>query len=248
MIYDYEALSFRVIGVIRVNNVNGYFNVKARPHAALSYRVSGIGCFEADGEKIRSEAGDLLFMPAGAEYNVEYSGGEIIVVHFYDCNYNKIENIAVKDKRRLKERFVELLMLWRERGAQNAIKAKLFAIFQDLSDEKYGEAADDVAVRAAERIIDNLGNPAFDISSLCSALHVSSATLRRRFAKRYGISPKEYLIKQRLDKAFCALASGRCSVREACAECGFEDEKYFARTVKAHFGKSPSQISKTAFV
>ena len=248
MIYDYEALSFRVISVIRCSNKKGYFNVKGRPHAALSYRVSGIGAFEVEGEKLLSEAGDLFFVPAGAAYNVEYSDGETIVVHFYDCNYNLTENITVRDKQRLKEKFVELLMLWSERNAQNAIKSKLFDIFQDLSDGKYGTTADDVAAKAAEKISANFSSADFNIAKLCRELHVSGATLRRRFSKRYGISPKEYLIKQRLDRAFCALASGRCSVREACVECGFEDEKYFSRAVKAHFGKSPSQIAKTSYV
>ena len=108
MIFDDEALSFRIMGVIKVDHEKGYFEVAGRPYAALSYRVSGVGFFESEGERICSCAGDLLYVPAGSAYNVEYSGGEMIVVHFFDCSYNVLENITVLDKQRLKEKMGHL--------------------------------------------------------------------------------------------------------------------------------------------
>ena len=36
MIYDYEALAFRIMGVIKVDHEKGYFKVAGRPYAALS--------------------------------------------------------------------------------------------------------------------------------------------------------------------------------------------------------------------
>ena len=248
MIYDYDDLSFRILGVIKVSHKKGYYKVPGRPYAALSFRVSGIGYFESEGERIRSEAGDLLFVPVGAAYNVEYSGGEAIVVHFFDCNYNTFENINVQDKQRLKEMFIQLHMRWKETQAHNAIKARLYDILQDLSDGKYGANVDDVVSKASEYINQNLSNVEFNISDICRELHVSGATLRRKFTKSYGISPKEYLIKQRLNKAFYRLASGRYTVKEVCVECGFDDEKYFSRIIKMRFGKTPSQIAKTSYV
>jgi len=248
MIYDYEALAFRIMGVIKVDHEKGYFKVAGRPYAALSYRVSGVGFFEADGEQIRSEAGDLLFVPAGAAYNVEYSGGEMIVVHFFDCNYDTIENITVEDKQRLKEKFIQIYLLWEKNHAQNSIKARIFDIFQDLSDGRYGVVVDDVAARASKIINESFEDADFNIAELCRKMHVSGATLRRKFAKSFGLSPKEYLIKQRMNKAFYQLASGNYSVREVSLECGFFDDKYFARTVKAYFGKTPSEISKASYI
>ena len=248
MIFDDEALSFRIMGVIKVDHEKGYFEVEGRPYAALSYRVSGVGFFESEGERICSCAGDLLYVPAGSAYNVEYSGGEMIVVHFFDCSYNVLENITVLDKQRLKEIFIKLYILWEEKHAQNAVKARLFDLFQDLADGKYGIVIDDVVAKASEYINENISNPEFSICELCTLLHVSGATLRRKFEKSYGLSPKEYLIKQRMNKAFYQLASGNYSVREVCADCGFDDDKYFSRIIKAHFGKTPSQISKASYI
>ena len=76
----------------------------------------------------------------------------MIVVHVFDCNYDTIENITVEDKQRLKEKFIQIYLLWEENHAQNAIKARIFDMFQDLSDGRYGVVVDDVAARASKII------------------------------------------------------------------------------------------------
>ena len=97
MIYDFDELNFQILSVMKVDQPEGVFDVNGRPYAALSYRLSGRGDFIINGEKFSSETGDLLFMPAGASYKVKYSGGEMLVLHFFDCNYNTPESISLEN-------------------------------------------------------------------------------------------------------------------------------------------------------
>ena len=46
MIYNFQKLSFQLLTVDRFFHREGFFEVKARPYAALSFRVSGTGTFE----------------------------------------------------------------------------------------------------------------------------------------------------------------------------------------------------------
>ena len=237
VIFNYNDLSFGILSVIRVKHRDGYFKVGGRPYAALSYRVRGSGEFSLDQDGFLSEAGDLLFVPEGASYEVEYSGTEMIVVHLSNCTYRLIENIKVADKHFLRSRFVEMLSLWEDRHATMAVKSLIFDMLQRLADGEGDVASDEVATNAARIMTERATDPDFDIAELARELYVSGATLRRRFSDAYGIPPKQYLTKLRLDRALALLASGHHLVKDAALMCGFSDEKYFSRAFKKKYGR-----------
>lgn len=248
MIYNYEDLGFGILSVIRVKHRDGYFKVGGRPYAALSYRVCGSGEFSLPTGGFTSEAGDLLFLPEGASYEVEYSGTEMIVVHLSDCNYRVTENIKIADKQLLRARFAELFSVWEKRHAKMAVKSLVYDMLQRLADGEGEVASDEVATTAARIMAERATDPDFDISDLSRELYVSGATLRRRFSAVYGIPPKQYLTKLRLDRALALLASGHHLVKDAALMCGFSDEKYFSRLIKSRFGKTPTEIYTSLFV
>ena len=91
-------------------------------------------------------------------------------------------------------------------------------------------------------------DPDYDISELCHKFYTSSATVRRRFSEGLNISPKQYLMKLRLDNAIDLLAEGNHSIRTISHMCGFADEKYFSRIFREKYGRAPSEINKKLFV
>ena len=86
MIYNYDELYFQILTIDPFFHNPGFFDVPARPYAALSFRVSGTGDFEIDGKHLQTRPGDVLFLPANTPYKVNYSVSESIVVHFGYCN------------------------------------------------------------------------------------------------------------------------------------------------------------------
>ncbi len=62
------------------------------------------------------------------------------------------------------------------------------------------------------------------------------------FAKYVGISPIDYVIMQRMDKAYEWLLTGRVSVAEAAKHVGYADSYYFSRLFKKHKGLPPSKV------
>ena len=65
----------------------------------------------------------------------------------------------------------------------------------------------------------------------------------RMFRKRFGVPPKEYLIRCRMNAARDYLLSGR-SVKETAAAVGYVDELYFSRLFAAREGIGPREFRK----
>ena len=248
MIYDFDELNFQILSVMKVEHPKGIFDVKGRPYAALSYRVSGRGDFIIDGQKFSAETGDLLFMPAGASYKVKYSGGEMLAVHFSDCNYNTIENISLENGDYVKRKFSEMLESWHQKHSPNEIKSITYKVLQSITDSKTSATSGNVLTEMTEYINERFSDPDFDISELCHKFYTSSATVRRRFSEGLHMSPKQYLVKLRLDSAVDLLAEGNHSVKTVALMCGFADEKYFSRIFREKYGRAPSEINKKLIV
>ncbi len=56
--------------------------------------------------------------------------------------------------------------------------------------------------------------------------------LSRSFARHLGLSPKEMIVRRRIDRACQLLLYGQNSIKEIAYEVGFSDENYFCRVFK----------------
>ena len=242
MIYNYENLSFQLLTVDRFFHQEGFFDVKARPYAALSFRVSGTGKFEIGTKRFTTKPGDVLFLPANISYKVEYSVSESIVVHFDQCNYSEVENICLENSSTINIGFENLLEVWNKKRSINQTKSIIYYILDKMSNDQKTSISD-TSLAAGVRYIDaHFSDPKIDIETVCAVAFISVSSLQRGFAKYFGISPKQYLIQLRMNRALELLTENRLSVKEISFVCGFTDEKYFSRAFKKRYGCSPSQL------
>jgi AraC-like DNA-binding protein len=68
---------------------------------------------------------------------------------------------------------------------------------------------------------------------------VSEVYLRKIFEKKFGVSPKEYMISLRMEYAKQLLSSGEVGVAEVAQMCGYAEPCHFSREFKKRFGISP---------
>ncbi len=90
----------------------------------------------------------------------------------------------------------------------------------------------------------NLNNTSFDLGTAIREAGVSTSYFRRKFQKAYGLSPTQWLQRERIDYAMnvAKLAGpGRRSVKELAYLSGFEDPYYFSRVFKKWAGVSPRE-------
>lgn len=248
MIYNYDDLSFQVLTIAPFFHKQGSFDVQSRPYAALSFRVSGTGDFEIGAKRLLTSPGDVLFLPANTPYKVNYSVSESIVVHFGYCNYFEAENICLNNPSRIESRFQYLLEAWDDRHSINHAKSIIYDILDKMaSDQKL--SIDDTAIANCVRYIDaNFCDPKINIEAVCANAFISVSSLQRAFVKYFGMSPKQYLIQLRMNRALELLTESELSVKEISSACGFTDEKYFSRAFKKKYGYPPSQLGKYMIV
>lgn len=83
--------------------------------------------------------------------------------------------------------------------------------------------------------------PEFSVEDLSKCLLVSKSTLIRRLKSITDKTPVEILSEYRLNKADVLLRQQNLPVKEVAYMVGFNDQYYFSRKYKEHFGYPPSK-------
>lgn len=82
------------------------------------------------------------------------------------------------------------------------------------------------------------------INQVASYIGISRSYLYKLFKKSYNISPQEYLIQKRLNKAVDLLVHTTKPINIVAKETGYEDQLHFSKSFKSNFGVSPSDFKK----
>ena len=100
--------------------------------------------------------------------------------------------------------------------------------------------ADDIHLAAAIRFIRaNIGRP-FDVKQLVAKLPVSRRYLENGFKRLWGVTPRQYIVNLRIERAKQMLADARRQKIESVAKsCGFNNPLQFRRVFRALTGMSP---------
>jgi AraC-like DNA-binding protein len=80
-----------------------------------------------------------------------------------------------------------------------------------------------------------------ELAKLCS---LSERHFFRRFKRETGISPIDWLRRERIRLAQGKLLNGAKRVKEVCDEVGYHDVFFFSRDFKRHTGACPSQYRR----
>jgi AraC-like DNA-binding protein len=80
---------------------------------------------------------------------------------------------------------------------------------------------------------------------LAGELRLNPDYFRRLFTVTYGMPPRRWLVRRRLETATVLLRESMLNVSEVAAQAGYPDVFQFSRRFKAEFGQSPSAYRKT---
>lgn len=89
-----------------------------------------------------------------------------------------------------------------------------------------------------EYINNNLSSP-MTLDDIAKQADINTRYFCSSFKKVFGVSPWQYVITMRLNKASILLINSEKTIREIAYETGFQDEFYFSRCFKKNLGLSP---------
>jgi AraC-like DNA-binding protein len=235
------------------------------PNSLVVSVLDGRAKWTIGGENFFVDAGNLIFVPEGIRHSAVSVGAQsfrAIFVHFtarvlgVQC---VLDLLGFPHKVDGDEKFAnavfELARLsrlkpqgWNLRGA--ALVTDLILRCVQEQPQRFRPTASPKDAKAIKLLC-----PAFQlfastegkvtVSDLAKAAMCSPTHLRRLFQKAIGMSPKEWLLERRLQKAAQLLQTTDKTVQQIADICGFESLSHFIRYFKAKFGTTPSQYRNT---
>lgn len=100
-------------------------------------------------------------------------------------------------------------------------------------------------VAAAVQLIQEQYEQPLQLPELARTANMSVAQIERYFLRIFHLTPRQMIIKTRLEAASRMLA-GEASVAEIALACGYGDHSAFTRQFKATVGVTPTQYRKLA--
>ena len=243
MIYDGSNRIIRIVNAERLCWQSGSFDVKPRKVCALAFRIQGSADMLCAGKRYYIDAGDILYMPQGLGYQVDYGQTEMLAFHFVTESDDTVPEVYTpKDRSRVHQLFLKAASLWAEKepGYVNYCTAILYEIFGVICADNMQSEMPAHFQKALACIHQHFREP-IQVAELCKNIGISPTAFRQLFHSYYGMKPTEYIRNLRLEYARNLIAGGM-AVEYAAQECGVPDPKYFARLVKQKYGCTPRQL------
>lgn len=83
------------------------------------------------------------------------------------------------------------------------------------------------------------------LEELAERCYVSVSTFKRRFRRRFSLSPHRWFILRRLDLAYRLILATDLAVTEIARLCGFTNASHFISAFKRHYKTTPALLRRT---
>lgn len=236
----------------------GTSNSLGRKTNGILYIWNGEARFWSDkGQELKVNAGELVFIPKGCVYKMQYTAPDttfvLINLEMFDKSGEGIlisEDISVIARDGQNNRIAWIMSNLEMCGASRNLSAvfrrkelvyKLFGIIFESELSVTSKTGKYPQIFAGVMMLEQSFLENLPISAFADACNISVSQFRTLFNKQYNMSPVQYRNRLRINRAIDILSEGSCTVSEAAYACGFENVGYFCRYYKKITGKTPNQ-------
>ena len=225
----------------------------------LEYIISGKGYINTKGYSVIVNPGDTYLLHCGDNHNY-YSDAmnpmDKVWINFKGdfakniINFFKLDNVVVFRNTDSSEYIKNMHKICKENIDPTVLQSKTMAYFVELahflSMQHYDKLSnldymDDIRSYLDLHILDNIS-----ISELASQISLSPNQTIRNFKKRFGITPHQYIIKNKMRLARTLLRSSTKTIEQISAELNFNNPVHFSRIFCEHIGMRPSKYRKVS--
>ncbi len=236
------------IVVTEINNVLTVHQIKGKKHInhnrkwyGISFALSGQITYEHKGKKFVSDKSCAIILPKGETYTLyREKEGLFPLINFQCMNFpcDTFIRIPLENTSYLKACFDEMQNFF----LSGRSKAKLMSKFYDIIDYLSKQSNTDFkALSKAIAYIEENYHTDITNSTLANKCLISEEYFRKLFKKKYGISPKQYIVNMRISKAKQMLTEGIYKINAISEKCGFSNPYHFCRFFKQKVGMTPSE-------
>ena len=213
----------------------------------IIYRPNGYSTVKFGGKTLETSPNSVHILPFknGGEYRVDFTEPDYFIDIFFHTDRPFFLEPLVINKiksNRLTPLFNKAFSCYikRDAGYKFECISLLYKIFAELQKKNYIPESKFSKIKpAVEYIETNFLNQNISCEYLAEICKISYSYLQRLFNKKYGVSPKRYIIQLKINYACDLLKSGDYSVKETAEMSGFEDLYFFSRQFKEYMGMPP---------
>ena len=206
----------------------------------------------SDGTVMHTDACSLFYLPKGSSYDVELlsSDGGCYAINF-DAELDDAPfSVSLRNSGELTKSFSAAASAWKRGDGARAVLAMrtIYDAVAQLLEEKRREYLPSdrykVLAPAEEMLASDYTSDEISVGGLARLSGVSEVYFRRLFQSKHGISPKEYIVRRRIEYARELLSSGQFTVSEVARLAGYGELCHFSREFKRRVGLAPSEYRK----
>lgn len=219
------------------------FGPALRTHWLLHYVVSGKGFFKIEDREYIVTAGSIFVIPPFVETYYEadendpwsyiwigFTKGENIKIDFDDVMHIPYAHRVFEDMKKCSGL---------QTGRTEFLCGKIWQLISLIYD-KQNESID--YTEKAVNIINSEYMSDINVQSIAKRIGLERTYFSNLFKMQVGISPKQYLLKTRMEQAAVFLRDYGYSVSVTALSVGYGDVYTFSKMFKKYFGVSPTKF------
>jgi AraC family transcriptional regulator len=200
--------------------------------------------------------GAIGFVPAGHVHKPKWNFNSRVVT--LSIVSQQIPGLNLKEQRGVIDQEVSFIaallaaeLRYRDKGS-NLLAESSALTLQNLLQQKYGSGPGYNKVVFSKLSGSQLANVIeycmsyidqnIQLKELAGICHLSSFHFARQFKKTVGLSPYQYLMSLRIDRAKQMLSEKETTMTEISAKLGYADHSHFSRAFKQSTGATPSEF------
>lgn len=225
-------------------------------NAIIYFCSEGAHYILPDGTSINPNAGDVLYIPAGAAYKLEINECEC---EFYSIFFDMLDEANEKlfffenlmrvyaGNTRLPKLMFECIRVGNsDSGNGLLLRSYLYSILHEFVlcvENEISQKSIDVAI---SYINENLGM-GISVRELARRCFMSERAFNYAFKESVGLSPVKYINSERMKKAALLLKESDISVGTISDMVGYNDKAYFHKMFKKTYNCTPLEFRNSQF-
>lgn len=240
-------MNLQDIVITSINKVHTVYSPKGRfekmtnrEYYGLSFCIDGQITYTQNGQEYISTKGAAVILPKGQSYLIRGDKTGYFPVINFDCKdflCDTITIIPIQNEELLINDYERIKII----AGYNENKMKMFSIFYDILHKINSNNVPQELLIAIKHIRNNYSSPELTNLSISKELNISEVYFRKLFVKHFNISPKQFILDYRIQKAKQLLSEGVLKISIISTMCGFTSQYHFSRIFKQHTGLTPTE-------
>ncbi len=252
-----DFINPQIVGVISGLST-AQMTVISRFSHTLIYKIDGESAYYFKDKTIRFTKDTVLYIPEGESYSfrkISNDDSPYCLINFHLDTNEKLSPklFSAKNIENILLVFKKMEKIWRLSDKNDQIKkyknlSLFYTIVSSLLESEQAFYVSPDQKQKIDSAIDYLEKHLFDcdlkISDLNEICGLTAPTLNKIFIARFGVSPKKYVIRQRLMQAKTIIENGEYeSINQVALSVGYDDALYFSKLFKSVYGYPPSKLN-----